>query len=468
MVIDETNKLYKQLPAVDKVLAHPCLIDWNDSFETTKAVREVLAGMRIEISRGNEVNPSIEDVARAALLLLETRFAPMLKRVINGTGIVIHTNLGRSPLGESAINAMVKAAKSYSSLEYDLEKGRRGSRHYLVHTLLKTLTGAEDALVTNNNASALLLALTTLSKRKEVLVSRGELVEIGGSFRIPDICKAGGAKLHEVGTTNRTRLVDFKNAISPKSGLLLRVHTSNYRVVGFTEKTPLEDLVTLAHEHELPVVDDLGSGAIYAVQWKEGQEMEPTVFESVSAGVDVVTFSGDKLLGGPQAGIAVGSKKFISKMRKNPLMRAVRPDKLTFAALDATLREYLMGLDVYERLPIYRMINAKEPELLGLGNFLVENLRDAAKSRGFRIELADSDSYTGGGSLPTEKIESKALGFNASGRKLNTLQKKLRELEVPVIGYVKEGIFLIDLRTLLIEDKDEVSRLIKLGLDGVN
>ncbi|HEB84370.1 MAG TPA: L-seryl-tRNA(Sec) selenium transferase, partial [Bacteroidetes bacterium] len=314
MTADANARLHR-LPAVDRVLAEKPLAAWSGSPLATGAVREELASAREEVRSGGAVPTPGEPAARAAARL-DRRFAPRLRRVINGTGIIIHTNLGRAPLGEEAIAAMAEAARGYSTLEFDLPRGRRGSRHTLVQPLLTALTGAEDALVANNNAAALLLALDALSKRKEVIVSRGQLVEIGGSFRIPDICRASGARLREVGTTNRTRLSDYEEAVGARSGVLLRVHPSNYRIIGFTGEVSLAQLVQLGRTRSLPVVDDLGSGALLDISRRAVLPAEPLVAESVAAGATVVTFSGDKLLGGPQAGIAVGQHDAIERMRR--------------------------------------------------------------------------------------------------------------------------------------------------------
>lgn len=330
-----------------------------------------------------------------------------------------------------------------------------------MHHLLKILTGAEDALVTNNNAAALLLALTVLAKRREVIVSRGQLVEIGGSFRIPDVCRAGGVKLREVGTTNRTRIEDYEEAISSRTALLLRVHTSNYRITGFTEETPLSRLVKLGEMHDLPVVDDLGSGALAPIcAW--GKEFEePLVSESVEIGASVITFSGDKLLGGPQAGIAVGSSRWINKMRKHPLMRALRPDKLTFAALDATLRAYLSPDTLDKTLPVRRMLTATPEDLEKWVLPIREALWKEMEALNVHLSVEDSDAFSGGGSLPQQHLPSKALTFHGSGRKLKLIQKKLRLANPGMIGYIKGGTLRFDARTMIIEPREKIVETIR-------
>ncbi|MCB2197803.1 L-seryl-tRNA(Sec) selenium transferase [bacterium] len=445
-----------RLPKVDIVLQEKVLDVWKGSTLATAAVREVLEMVRKDAAAHLPTMVDPAEVASRAANLLQDRFAPQLRRVINGTGIIIHTNLGRSPLSEAAIQAVEQAARSYSTLEYDLDKGRRGSRHFLVREMLLALTGAEDALVANNNASALLLALTALSKRKQVIVSRGELVEIGGSFRIPDICRLSGAKMVEVGTTNRTRIADYRKEVSDKTGLLLRVHPSNFRVVGFTEGVTMPELVKLGEESGVPVVNDLGSGALVDVSKLSGLPREPLVSEAVAEGASVVTFSGDKLLGGPQAGIAVGRKEVIEKMRRHPLMRVVRPDKLSFAALDATLRAYLRPASLADELPVWTMLHARPETLDEWARPLVSKLEKKATKTGLTIGLGDSQATSGGGSLPDETLPSLAIRFEGPARALNSLQKRLRLGEPSVIGYLKDGTFFLDIRTMIIEDRDEI------------
>ncbi len=463
MTADANARLHR-LPAVDRVLAEKPLAAWSGSPLATGAVREELASAREEVRSGGAV-PTPGELAARAAARLDRRFAPRLRRVINGTGIIIHTNLGRAPLGEEAIAAMAEAARGYCTLEFDLPRGRRGSRHTLVQPLLTALTGAEDALVANNNAAALLLALAAFSKRKEVIVSRGQLVEIGGSFRIPDICRASGARLREVGTTNRTRLSDYEEAVGARSGVLLRVHPSNYRIIGFTGEVSLVQLVELGRTRSLPVVDDLGSGALLDISRRAALPAEPLVAESVAAGATVVTFSGDKLLGGPQAGIAVGQHDAIERMRRNPLMRAVRPDKVTLAALDATLRAYLTPREVGGKLPVWRMLMAPVEELRRWGEPVLEAVKAAAAERGLAAGLAPSSARSGGGSLPEEELQSLALCFTGGGRRLNALQKRLRFGDPPVIGYLREGALWLDLRTMFIEPVDRVSEVLLHALN---
>jgi L-seryl-tRNA(Ser) seleniumtransferase len=452
----DTQNLLAQLPKVSEILKQSALKAWTSSSLATPAVREVLQQKRESLRNGGGKVPTARLVAMQTRDLLEERTAPRLRRVLNGTGVLIHTNLGRSPLGSAQRDAIEEAVGGYATLEYDLEAGQRGSRHHLVTHLLTSLTGAEDALVVNNNAAALVLAISALAGKKEVLVSRGQLVEIGGSFRIPDICKASGAKLVEVGTTNRTRLKDFKTAIGKRSGMLLRVHPSNYRIEGFTESVDLQQLVSLGRETGLPVIDDLGSGALLDLSRSTTLQREPLVSESVSTGADIVTFSGDKLLGGPQAGIAAGSKAAIEAMRRHPLMRAFRPGKLTFSVLDATLRAYLKPESLGKELPLWTMLQMTLEDLQRWGGPLLRALVQPAKRAGLNLTLGESNATTGGGSLPEESMPSLALTFEGPGGTLSTLQRELRAVSPPVIGYLQEGVFRLDLRTLAIADRVEL------------
>lgn len=463
----ELQQLLRQLPKVDRLLAHREIVRWGDHPAITGTVREVLDQVRRELLAGKTASPpDLDAVARRVSQALTDRYDyHRLVRVINATGILVHTNLGRSPLAEEAIEAMNHVARGYSTLEYDRHAGRRGSRHDLVRGLLSALTGAEDALVANNNAAALLLALTAVSEGRAVIVSRGQLVEIGGSFRIPDICRVSGAPLREVGTTNRTHLKDYRAAIDENAGLLLRVHPSNFRVDGFTRSVSLKELVALGEETGLPVVDDLGSGALADVSKVAPLPREPLVAESVAAGASVVTFSGDKLLGGPQAGIAVGRRDVIARMRSHPLMRAVRPDKLTFAALDATLRLYLNDERRMRDLPLWRMLGAELRELDEWGMELLERIEGVLAEAGLQGALVASRAYAGGGSLPEEELPSRAVAITGPQSSLNSLQTRLRMGELPLIGYLREGQLLLDVRSMLIEDVDTVVRCLERALE---
>ncbi|MHB8707217.1 MAG: L-seryl-tRNA(Sec) selenium transferase, partial [Coriobacteriia bacterium] len=361
----DTQSLLRALPKVDRLLeredlaalavAHPRAL-------VIDAVRETLDALRAEILHGQDADVSDDAVATRVAALVQAKATRSLRRVINATGIVVHTNLGRSLISDAAAEAAAEVARSYSTLEYDIESGERGSRHTHVESLICKLTGAEAAMAVNNNAAAVLLGLAGLARGKEAIVSRGQLVEIGGSFRVPDVMRESGATMVEVGTTNKTHLRDYEKALTPNTGLLLKVHTSNYRVVGFTEEVSLADLVTLGGQHAVPVMEDQGSGVLVDLrQW--GLPYEPTVSESIAAGADAVTCSGDKLLGGPQAGIIAGKWHVIAALKKHPLARAVRLDKMTLAALEVTLRAYLDPEAARRDIPTLRMLSAPKDEL---------------------------------------------------------------------------------------------------------
>jgi L-seryl-tRNA(Ser) seleniumtransferase len=375
---------------------------------------------------------------------------PNLRRTINATGIVVHTNLGRSLLATEVIDNLVTIAGRYSNLEYDLAAGKRGSRYSNVEELICEISGAEAALVVNNNAGAVLLSLETLARGKEVIVSRGELVEIGGSFRVPDVMAKSGGILKEVGTTNRTHLRDYENAIGPHTGLLLKVHTSNYSVVGFTADVSLRELVDLGSAHQLPVMEDLGSGTFIDFS-KYGLLKEPTVQESVDAGTDVIAFSGDKLLGGPQAGIIVGKKKIIDAIKKNPITRALRIDKLTLAALEGTLRLYRDEEKAARVIPTLRMIMLSLPEIQNRARRFADRLKQIGNSR-MHLQLLERASKTGGGALPLMELPSLCVGIQIDGISPNNLEKMMRNNDPPIIGRIEDDLFVMDPRTI---QKDE-------------
>ena len=447
------------LPAVDRVLALgfvPALVARFGQAAVNAAVRTVLEDKRRQILAGatpEAVWPPGEAWLEPQLRQqLEPAAAPRLRRVFNLTGTVLHTNLGRALLPESAIEAAATAMRSAVNLEYDLESGTRGERDELVEVWLRVATGAEAATVVNNNAAAVLLALNSLARKREVIVSRGELIEIGGAFRLPDIMAHAGVKLIEVGTTNRTHLHDYEHAIGPKTALLAKVHTSNFAIQGFTAAVAERELVTLAHGHGLPLMVDLGSGALLDLgRW--GLPREPTLVDTIRAGADLVTFSGDKLLGGPQAGIIVGRAALIHRIRTNPLRRALRVDKVTLAALEAVLRLYRAPETLTQHLPTLRLLTRSRAQLRGLGERLLAPMRDALAGRA-EAELRDCDSQIGSGSLPVDRLPSVALVLVAltkgrgSGTALKALEASLRKLPVPVIGRVQEGALWLDLRCL--------------------
>ena len=369
---------------------------------------------------------------------------------INATGIVVHTNLGRSLLSDEALAHIQTIAGRYSNLEFNLAEGKRGSRYAVVEDLICELTGAESAMVVNNNAAAVLLSLDTLARNKEVIVSRGELVEIGGSFRIPDVMAKSGAILKEVGATNRTHLHDYQRAITDQTGLLLKVHSSNFALVGFTASVSLKEMVKLGAHHGLPVMEDLGSGTLIDFS-KYGLMKEPTVGESVAAGVDIVTFSGDKLLGGPQAGIIVGRKSIIERIRKNPINRALRIDKLTLAALEGTLRLYRDEPRAVNAIPTLRMLNAKEESLAARARDLAGRLASLADPR-LAIAIVSLSSKAGGGSLPLLELPSRGLKLGIAGCSTHRLEARLRGSEPPIIGRIEDDAFIMDMRTLQDEE----------------
>ena len=375
---------------------------------------------------------------------------PTLRWVINGTGIIIHTNLGRSLLAQAAIDAIVNAASHYSNLEYDLNKGARGDRYEHCMSILKKLTNAENALVVNNNAGAVFLILNTLAEGKEVIISRGELIEIGGSFRIPEVMKKSGAVLREVGTTNRTYIADYERAINENTGLIMKAHTSNYRIRGFTHEADIEELSALGKKYNIPTFYDAGSGLLYSVK-ASGILDEPLISQEVAKGLDVVSFSGDKLLGAPQAGIIVGEKTLIDAMKKNPMTRALRPDKFTLAGLESTLLLYLDMEHAKEAIPTLRMIHENPNILKGRAQRLLRQLK--MRCGNMTVSVAEIYSEVGGGSLPDVVIPSYGILIKPHTMSLDVLEKRLRNLEVPIIGRIEKETLILDMRTILKEEE---------------
>ncbi len=413
----------------------------------TAWIRQVLDALRQDILHSRvEKLPSLEELCAQVEALARRESIPSLRPVINGTGVILHTNLGRGCLSDRAADAVRDIARGYSTLEYQVEAGGRGSRHSHVADLLCQLTGAEDAMVVNNNAAAVMLILSTLAKGGEVITSRGELVEIGGSFRVPDIMELCGSHLREVGTTNKTHLYDYERAINENTRALLKVHTSNYRIVGFTESLPLEEIVALGQRTGLPVVEDLGSGSLVELE-PYGIHDEPTVQHSIRAGVDVVCFSGDKLLGGPQAGIIVGKKTLISQMKRHPLARAIRVDKMTLAALQATLSAYQDLQQAEREIPTLAMLAAKPEALKAKAEALQQLLTEA----GVSCRVIPQSGPVGGGSVPTQLLPTYAVSLDTSLTP-NALEEALRCREKPIIGRISDGAYLLDLRTLFPAD----------------
>ncbi len=445
----------RALPPVDALLnaAGPLIAAYGRA-ATTDAVRATLDATRQRIRSGEAASTDSGSLLQAVRAHLERQFTPTLRPVINATGVIIHTNLGRAPLSAAAQAATSAVAVAYSTLEFDLDDGKRGSRLVHAEALLRDITGAEAALVVNNNAAATVLMLAGLAQGRQVIVSRGQLVEIGGGFRVPDIMRQSGAQLVEVGTTNRTRAADYEQAISEETALLMRVHSSNFKQIGFTEETPLAELVRIAHRHNLRVVDDLGSGALVDTA-SYGLEHEPTVQESVAAGADVVAFSGDKLLGGPQAGILVGRREVIDALKRHPLARAIRADKLCLAALYATLDHYRRGEEWHE-IPVLWMIARPLAELRRVARRWARQLGPAAS-------VIAGESTVGGGSLPGATLPSALVALDVPAPA--SLAATLRDSVTPVIARVAGDRLLLDPRTVLPGQEKSLLAAVRAGLD---
>ena len=452
-VTEKQQALLRMLPGVDYILElskeDPLFNDIPKSV-LVRSIRSVVENLRTIIMDGEQ---DITEAKFSDSVILERvknsvkqAMTSNLKRVVNATGIVVHTNLGRSLLAKDAVENLLTIASRYSNLEFDLSKGKRGSRYSSVEDILCEISGAQAAMVVNNNAGAVFLCLETLSRGKKVIVSRGELVEIGGSFRIPDVMAKSGAVLKEVGTTNRTHFPDYENAIEHDTGLLLKVHKSNFSVLGFTAEVSLEELVALGTTYQIPVMEDLGSGTFVDFT-KYGLLKEPTVQESVAAGVDVVTFSGDKLLGGPQAGIIVGKKDLIDRIKKNPITRALRIDKLTLAALESTLRHYRNIDREIDSIPTLRMITLPLDHIEKRAKELAKLMENAGDPR-ISVCLVDVFSRPGGGAFPLQKLPSKGVGVKVQGISANAVEKKMRGNDIPIIGRIEEDRFIMDLRTI--------------------
>jgi L-seryl-tRNA(Ser) seleniumtransferase len=454
--------LLRKLPAISNILEQNTIKELARNCPhslVTEAAAEVVQELRVAILENKENSETKFDI-EYIVELVEKRVAqknkPNLRKVINATGIILHTNLGRAVLAKSAVEAILNVSGSYSNLELNLTTGERGSRYSHIEKLLCSLTGAEAGMVVNNNAAAVLLVLSTLARGKEVIVSRGQLVEIGGSFRIPDVMEESGAILAEVGTTNKTHLRDYEHAVNEETALLLKVHTSNYKIIGFTAEVPVQDLVQLGIQKGIPVVEDLGSGVLVDFR-KIGISHEPTIKECIAWGVDVVTCSGDKLFGGPQAGIIVGRSDLISKIKKNPLTRALRVDKFTLAAMEATLRLYLDEDKALREIPTLNMISMPFSELRLKAQKLVTVIKKRLGKRA-EVEVLEGFSQVGGGALPEENIPTFLVSLNPKGITVNDLENRLRHIEPPVLARIQKDRLLIDLRTLVDNDAEIIVR----------
>lgn len=453
----ERARLLRQIPSVDELLRAPGLAPYLAPLSRPYAVemiRQFLSARRERLRTlplsdlPRELDPAALENEAAQVLTRASR--PSLVRVINASGVIIHTNLGRSPLGAAAREQILTAAACYTNLEYDLEEGQRGSRQVHFERLVPEITGAEACLVVNNNAAGVFLALSALAKDREVVVSRGQLVEIGGSFRMPDIMAASGALLREVGTTNKTYLSDYEKAITSQTAMLLKVHPSNFKLLGFTQEVPLPELVALGRRYGLAIMEDLGSGCLVDLS-RYGLEKEPTVQEAVASDADLILFSGDKLLGGPQAGLILGKADVVQQLKLHPLTRALRPDKLTLAGLEATFRLYLNESEAVSGIPTLNMLTTPVSEVNLVAQRLARTIRRRWPGR-FRVAVQDHTSRSGGGALPMVPIPSRALALELPPLAPHQLEERLRAASPPVIARLEHDRLLLDVRTLLPED----------------
>lgn len=457
-------ELLRSLPKINELLEEEIIKDYLKVYSRELVVEKLrlsIDTLRKRILKMEDMSSIFslkEESIKIFKIEIENLEDSNLKRVVNGTGIVIHTNLGRSLLSERSIKAVENVGKYYSNLEFDLEEGKRGSRYKTVVEEIKTLTGAEDAIVVNNNAAAVLLVLSALSKGKEAIISRGELVEIGGSFRIPDIMELSGGVLNEVGTTNRTHLEDYESVINEETGVILKVHTSNYRILGFTKEVTSRELCKLSRKYNIPLIEDLGSGLLDRLNLESSYE-EKTVKECIENGVNIVTFSGDKLLGGPQCGIIVGDKKYIEKIKSHQLNRALRVDKFTLAALENTLKEYIRG--TLKNIPTINLLELPIEKIEEKSEIILKDLEEL--NLGFKIRKEKEKSLVGGGSLPLLQLDSYVLKISHPKIKEHILDKKLRSLKLPIVGRVSKGEYILDCRCILEDD----FKYVKLGFKTV-
>ena len=453
--------VFRVIPSIEELLRRPLLgaaIEAHGGDLVTAAARRAADDLRARLQHGGDPLPASSDEAAAwlesrTLSDVTARLAASLRPAINATGVIIHTNLGRAPLAPEALARSAGVAAGYSNLEFDLGEGRRGHRHVHAERLIRDLTGAEAALIVNNNAAALLLVLAALAAGREAIVSRGELVEIGGGFRVPDVMAQSGVVLREVGTTNRTRVNDYAAAIGDRTALLLRVHPSNFRIEGFTERPRLDDLAALAKRFEIPLVEDLGSGWLGGrIETPPALRDEPSVFASLAAGADLVAFSGDKLLGGPQAGIVAGRAALLDRVRAHPLMRAVRADKLTYAALEATLALWAQPT-ARLRIPVYRMLTLDVDRIDRRARALAQALSDVD---GLQCRIVDGTSTIGGGSAPGSALPTRLLALRVAGQSAPALEARLRRGAPPIIARIQDDVVVLDLRTVLDEQDEDI------------
>lgn len=460
----EKQKLLAHLPSVDEILKSKQGIEWLKTHPkryVVQAIREAIDLRRKEILEGIPADLSEEVMMADTENIIEKLSSYSLIPLINATGVVIHTNLGRSILSEKVIENIRRVSKSYSNLEYDIDKGKRGKRYTHVKRILREVTGAEDTLIVNNNAAAVLLCLNTFAKGREAIVSRGELVEIGGSFRMPDVMAASGAILREVGTTNKTHLYDYEKAITEDTALILKIHKSNYKIVGFSEEVSIEDLVHVGIKHHIPVMFDLGSGCLVNLK-PFGIHDEPVVKDIVKSGVDITTFSGDKLLGGPQGGVIVGKRDYIERIQKNPMTRAMRIDKLTLAGFEATLMEYIDEEKAIENIPTLRMLLQKPEEIKERAKKIAKRLKREIKDAD--IKVMEDFSRAGGGALPEMDLPTYVVSIKPYNLSVNELEERLRKGITPIIARIKEDLLIIDARTVQEKDLDILVIGIKAAL----
>ena len=467
--MDNKQNLLRGIPKIDELLLDEQLIFFMETTPravVVDAAREIIDGLRKEIlAETRDSIPDKNELISEICSRITGKKKHNLRTLVNATGVVLHTNLGRSNLCKTAVESVMAVADSYSNLEYDVKKGARGSRHDHVEKIITEITGAEAAMVVNNNAAATMICLSAMAYGKEVITSRGELVEIGGSFRIPDIMEQSGAHLKEVGTTNKTKPSDYRNAYDPeKTGAFMKVHTSNYRILGFTQEVSLKEMVALGKEYNLPVIYDMGSGLMTDLS-RYGVD-EPTVIDALNDGADVVLFSGDKLLGGPQGGVLIGKKEYINKMKKHPLARAFRVDKMTLAAMEATFFEYLDMDTAKKNIPVLQMITYTEDELIAKANKLIDAIK--AKTDVYELAIEPCNDQIGGGSAPTVKLHGQAVSVATDAISAERLERLMRKAEVPVIVRVAHDQVLFSVRTIKESEMSLVADALVFAASAIN